>query len=321
MASLLPPWLEESLLAARRRAAGIVEEVRGSVVPPTRLSRYMTSGKPSGDRVLAVLKGNLRRLDVVVDRMMARRQEGGTDGQPARSSSFGVFRPKRPRGRGFFQRLLHVHMCRICLKSIYGEEFQARLPAIMEKEGISSHWTNLIVKTPRRWGKTQAVAQFVAALLCSIPGPYVTSIFSSSLRASSTMLGLIKDYFYALSPAGFTAKDSQDRFAISYGASSGWCKVFSYPSNVRPIFDLTVSPPPRAMGNLWCLTSAVPVVMPSCFSFFHAADRLLFLPQARLSLLLPSSFLLFFLFPSHYISVRTGHVELNSQNGRHWGRH
>jgi hypothetical protein len=236
MASPLPPWLEDSLVAARRRAVVIAEEARASVVPPTRLSRYMKSARPSGDRVLALLKGNLRRLDAVVDRMMARHHEQGAEGQGVRSSSFGVFRPKRPRGRGFFQRLLHVHMCRICLKSIYGEEFQARLPAIMKKEGISSHWTNLIVKTPRRWGKTQAVAQFVAALLCSIPGPHVTSIFSSSLRASSTMLGLIKDYFYALSPTGFSVKDSQERFAVSYGGGSGWCKVFSYPSNVCPSF-------------------------------------------------------------------------------------
>lgn len=94
----------------------------------------------------------------------------------------------------------------------------------------------VLVTTPRRFGKTTAVAMFVAALMCCCPRMWV-SIFSTGKRASKSLLVQIKEIISAV--------PTMEKRVISSNVEELWVqpvntttkkdqsRCYSYPSSVK----------------------------------------------------------------------------------------
>lgn len=64
------------------------------------------------------------------------------------------------------QKRFHNEMIRSALPHIYGtSDFEAHKERILEHHGLPDVQYEILICTPRRWGKTTSVAMFIAALL------------------------------------------------------------------------------------------------------------------------------------------------------------
>ncbi len=82
------------------------------------------------------------------------------------------------------------------IPKIFGDELQCHLSDLLKENGWDQIMQELLCVTPRRFGKTWAVAMFVAAVLICVPGIEV-AIFSMAMRASRKMLGLVDKFVSA----------------------------------------------------------------------------------------------------------------------------
>lgn len=72
-----------------------------------------------------------------------------------------------------------------CARNIYGEDFEANELEIMRVNGWDEIKQEIMVCTPRRFGKTWIVAMFVMSYALSVPNCEI-SIFSPSSRQSES---------------------------------------------------------------------------------------------------------------------------------------
>ena len=99
--------------------------------------------------------------------------------------------------RSHHQRKFHESFIKASLRSIYTDDY-----AICEKRLQARYDTDYInpivmIVTPRRFGKTYSVAQYVAAYSAAIHGKEV-AIFSTGRRASKKMLDLVMKFLVPL---------------------------------------------------------------------------------------------------------------------------
>lgn len=137
---------------------------------------------------------------------------------------FGLRRSKGQRG-------LHAAMVGTMLAKIFEGESDAGMKAAMAKHGIKSSNQQLMCITPRRFGKTTAVAMFCAALAVSVPG-VVISIFSTARRASSLLLQQIKGLLQRLPGAASKIVSSNvETIMLRDGIHNS--KISSYPGQAK----------------------------------------------------------------------------------------
>lgn len=137
---------------------------------------------------------------------------------------FGLRRSKGQRG-------LHAAMVGTMLAKIFEGESDAAMKAAMAKHGIKSSNQQLMCITPRRFGKTTAVAMFCAALSVSVPG-VVISIFSTARRASSLLLQQIKSLLQRLPGAASKIVSSNvETIMLRDGIHNS--KISSYPGQAK----------------------------------------------------------------------------------------
>lgn len=99
----------------------------------------------------------------------------------ARLESFGY-------RRSLQQREFHDAFIRACLPHIYGlDYFDRHKRRILKRHGLKRMRSEVLCLTPRRFGKTTAVAMFAAAALLEIPD-IVLAIFSTGSRASGGLM-------------------------------------------------------------------------------------------------------------------------------------
>ena len=92
--------------------------------------------------------------------------------------------------RSDMQKRFHLNFNSACLQRIYREDTDVDWTALAEREGFTSLKQSVVCSTPRRFGKTTAVAMYAAAFALSIPSSTVC-IFSTGRRASvGSMFGL-----------------------------------------------------------------------------------------------------------------------------------
>jgi hypothetical protein len=111
------------------------------------------------------------------------------------------------------QRAFHRHMMKACLPKVFAGEWQYASERIIEKLGLKGQklHSQVVISTPRRYGKTYSVAMFVAACLFCIPG-FSVIIYSKAERQSKMMMKTVIRMFRTLTrPFGAGAP----------GASSG----------------------------------------------------------------------------------------------------
>jgi hypothetical protein len=118
------------------------------------------------------------------------------------------------------------------LKKIYGPEIHSHLGKLLRDFELDELRPDVIVCTPRRYGKTTSVALFCAAVLWTLPG-FKVDIYSTGRRASSKLLALIYKFLCLLGdPKQFRHTYNQETLAIFCPAGDiSICN--SYPSKVQ----------------------------------------------------------------------------------------
>lgn len=93
--------------------------------------------------------------------------------------------------RSFHQRLFHDHFIRACARIFWKTEppgtFARHHQKILESNGWDHLSQEILVSTPRRFGKTFAVSMFAAAMLYSTPSLEL-SIYSTCKRISQKLM-------------------------------------------------------------------------------------------------------------------------------------
>ena len=126
-----------------------------------------TSTSPAGDAALELLYDMLRKID---------------------AASY---------PRSHHQRKFHESFVKASLRSIYGDEYPAAEEKLLKRFESAKINPIVMIVTPRRFGKTYSVAQYVAAYSAAIDGREV-AIFSTGRRASKKMLDLVMKFLMPL---------------------------------------------------------------------------------------------------------------------------
>ncbi|MBL4888483.1 MAG: hypothetical protein JKX97_00510, partial [Candidatus Lindowbacteria bacterium] len=85
------------------------------------------------------------------------------------------------------QKLFHFWFTQSILEHVYGDEWDTSATRVLKRFGVTNSRTEVMVMTPRRFGKTWSVAMFVVAALLSVPG-FKIAIFSTGKRASNSLM-------------------------------------------------------------------------------------------------------------------------------------
>ncbi|KAK3243035.1 hypothetical protein CYMTET_47304 [Cymbomonas tetramitiformis] len=141
------------------------------------------------------------------------------------------------------QKLFHRAFLGATLAHIYGtNDFERHRTRILAQNGMEDPSFEVLVVTPRRWGKTTSVAMFVAALLLSVPDMWV-SVFSTGQRASSSLLEQVcKLVCHVPQGSARILRRNQEQVFVRGDSPADIRRMYSYPSSVqgpRPI-----RPPP-----------------------------------------------------------------------------
>lgn len=134
--------------------------------------------------------------------------------------------------RSRIQKQLHNGMAGSILQRVFCTDSDANMRLSMVNHRLKSSKQQFMAITPRRFGKTTAVAMFVAAFALSCPGT-ATAIFSTGRRASSLLLQQIKSMICAI-PGAETKIISSNVETISIDAGGGHTsKISSFPGKAR----------------------------------------------------------------------------------------
>lgn len=145
------------------------------------------------------------------------------------------------------QVLFHETFTRACLPKIYDTDWEPNCVRVMEEMKIEKLEYEVLVVTPRRWGKTWSVAMFVLALALAKPGIQI-AIFSTGKRASGSLIRTMKAFMKNIPGAEERiVKDKEEELFIAANVVGGGShssaakkaqtstttsKIFSYPSSV-----------------------------------------------------------------------------------------
>jgi hypothetical protein len=148
------------------------------------------------------------------------------------------------------QVVFHNGFTTAVLPHVYGDDWEANCVRVMEELKIDKIDYEVMVMSPRRWGKTYSIAMFVLALALSVPGIRIC-IFSTGSRASGSLVNIMKmfmknipgaearickssaeELYIAIAPCGgpqsSAAKSAQNARTTSV--------IMSFPSSVKGEF-------------------------------------------------------------------------------------
>jgi len=129
------------------------------------------------------------------------------------------------------QKKFHDEFMRAVASGLYREKWNSDYMRILKENNWSDPKSNTIIVTPRRFGKTTAVAAFVAAYALAVPGG-VQSIFSTGKRVSQMLLEQIKKFLIHMGlDSKRIMKSSEETIWILGNDPTDIRKVYSYPSN------------------------------------------------------------------------------------------
>ena len=135
--------------------------------------------------------------------------------------------------RSHHQKQFHECFIRACLRSIYGDEYARNEQELLRRFEVASFKTEVMIVTPRRFGKTFAVAQYCAAYTAGVLGKEV-AIFSTGRRASKKMLDLVWRFLEPIMPATQkVVSRNVEEIVLMDSATGKRNKVCSYPSKVQ----------------------------------------------------------------------------------------
>ena len=134
--------------------------------------------------------------------------------------------------RSKMQRQFHDRFIQAVALHLYKDDPDVDLENIMRMNGWNDLRQSVLCLTPRRFGKTTAVAMFVAAYAMCVPHS-TQSIFSTGRRASQKLLELIRDIIKKTPMAETIVKCNQEELILQIGFDKR--KIFSYPSHAKTL--------------------------------------------------------------------------------------
>lgn len=129
------------------------------------------------------------------------------------------------------QIIFHKAFIGACLKKILGTDYNNVLQKVVLKYQITNVSSDVVIETPRRFGKTTGTAQYGAAFVLEIPTTE-NSIFSPAKRQSSKLIDKVKDFIILLSGSTdciLSFKDNEILTLINYHKQK--TIIGSYPSS------------------------------------------------------------------------------------------
>ena len=135
--------------------------------------------------------------------------------------------------RSHHQVKFHDCFTRASLRIIYGDDFDRVEQFLLDEFDVSEFRTEVMIVTPRRFGKTFSVAQYCAAFATSIMGKEV-AIFSTGRRASKKILDLVVRFIKPLlrKTQKITLRNVEEVHILDT-ETMHVNKVCSYPSKVQ----------------------------------------------------------------------------------------
>lgn len=169
--------------------------------------------------------------------------------------------------RSRHQREFHRAFIIASLRKIFKDDLNRHMVKLLKEFGISEIRPDVIVCTPRRYGKTTGVGMYSSAWIKSQMGTIV-SIYSTGRRASRKLLALIYNMIVKLDGGSSENIPIYNQEALFYRFPDGtMSECWSYPSNVSisilccvlyvylgvfglyhslPFLTFDVSPPPSS---------------------------------------------------------------------------
>jgi len=124
--------------------------------------------------------------------------------------------------RSIQQQEMHEQMLQCVSKQIYGNNIYEHEDEILRYNGFTSLRSDVIFTAWRRFGKTEAVAQFAATLLINVSEIDI-SIFSTASRASDSISKriktLVKEHFNV--DKKVITQDNDESLILKYGPGDG----------------------------------------------------------------------------------------------------
>lgn len=145
--------------------------------------------------------------------------------------------------RSFHQRLFHDDFLKACTRIFWKLEapgtFERQHCDILRRNNWEHLQQEILISTPRRFGKTISVSMFAAAMLFSAPNVEI-SIYSTCKRISQKLLQKVQQFFAVicgqdLKKSGFVVTRSNMEEIVLTGpeGTTDVRVVNSYPSKVR----------------------------------------------------------------------------------------
>ena len=145
------------------------------------------------------------------------------------------------------QRIFHKWFLRATVPHIYGMEWNSDSVEICERLGIREIQFEVLISTPRRFGKTVSVAMFIAAFALEVPGKSI-AVFSKTERQTTAIPEKVKDYWtYIRGAMDRIILDNKEQVFIATAAAqrrrvekghklkipeAEVCKIYSFPGSV-----------------------------------------------------------------------------------------
>jgi len=137
--------------------------------------------------------------------------------------------------RSLHQIKFHDCFTRASLRIIYGDDFDRCQQRLLREFDSREFRTEVMIVTPRRFGKTFSVAQYCAAFTASVLGKEV-AIFSTGRRASKKILDLVVRFMEPiLLPTQRITTRNQEEVHVLDEETGKRNKVCSYPSKVQTL--------------------------------------------------------------------------------------
>jgi hypothetical protein len=137
--------------------------------------------------------------------------------------------------RSLHQIKFHDCFTRASLRIIYGNDYDRCEKRLLHEFDSREFRTEVMIVTPRRFGKTFSVAQYCAAFTASVLGKEV-AIFSTGRRASKKILDLVIRFMQPiLRPTQRIVTRNQEEVHVIDDETGKRNKVCSYPSKVQTL--------------------------------------------------------------------------------------
>jgi len=156
--------------------------------------------------------------------------------------------------RGYHQREFHSHYLRACARVFFKLEpsgsFERAHKRILEINNWDSLNQEVLISTPRRFGKTISISMFVAALVFSCPA-VECSIYSTCKRISQNLLRNVCKFLELIHhelkiPPFKVIRKNQDEVNLNGPEGLGDIRtVSSYPSRVHTPLHTQPQPQPQ----------------------------------------------------------------------------